>query len=129
MLAQSLEDHGIGYMWLSQLGGRRSGPTAVQHAGWRNSSFRAYAGYTWSEEFAQGLEELLNIAHGQRTALMCSELLWWRCHRALVADALRFTGFEVLHLAREGSPGTPHPYTSPARVVEGELHYPADECC
>ena len=51
---------------------------------------------------------------------MCSELLWWRCHRALVADVLRFTGSQVVHLTGTG-PGTVHPYTSPARIVDGEL--------
>ena len=127
-LAAHLAAGDIGYAWLSRLGGRRRGDAGPEHQGWRNLSFRAYAAYTWTEEFAQGLDELLLLAAGARTAVMCSELLWWRCHRALVADVLRFLGVEVTHLASEG-PGTPHPFTSPARVCDDRLVYPADGCC
>jgi uncharacterized protein (DUF488 family) len=127
-LAQSLAANGIDYAWLSRLGGRRRDPAGPQHQGWRNPSFRSYAAYTWTEEFAQGLDQLLHIAEGARTTLMCSELLWWRCHRALISDVLRFIGVEVIHIADEG-PGTVHPYSSPARIVDGELAYPADDCC
>jgi uncharacterized protein (DUF488 family) len=127
-LAESLAAGGIGYAWLSRLGGRRRGDTGPQQQGWRNPSFRAYAAYTWTEEFAEGLDELLHIAAGGRTTVMCSELLWWRCHRALIADVLRFIGVEVIHILGEG-PGTIHPYTSPARITDGELAYPAEGCC
>jgi uncharacterized protein (DUF488 family) len=127
-LAERLAADGLDYGWLSKLGGRRRGETAPEHEGWRNPSFRAYAAYTWTEEFARGLEELLHIGNGQRTAVMCSELLWWRCHRALIADVLRFTGVQVIHILGV-EPGTPHPYTSPARVVDGELVYPGEGCC
>ena len=127
-LQERLAADGIDYAWLARLGGRRRGEAGAEHLGWRNPSFRAYAGYTWTEEFAEGLEELLHIAAGRRTTLMCSELLWWRCHRALVSDVLRFLGMQVIHIAAEGK-GTPHPYTSPARIVEGELIYPAGDCC
>ncbi|WP_427911449.1 DUF488 family protein [Ramlibacter sp. MMS24-I3-19] len=127
-LAGSLARGGVDYAWLSRLGGRRRGDAGPQHQGWRNPSFRAYAAYTWTDEFAEGLDELLHIAAGARTTVMCSELLWWRCHRALIADVLRFVGVEVIHLADAG-PGTVHPYTSPACVSEGELTYPAEGCC
>jgi uncharacterized protein (DUF488 family) len=127
-LAQRLVAQRIDYTWLAALGGRRRGEVGPQQAGWRNPSFRAYAAYTWSEEFAEGLAELLHIANGRPTAIMCSELLWWRCHRALIADALLFTGVPVLHIQDERAV-TPHPYTSPARIVEGELSYPAETCC
>ncbi|HWI84678.1 DUF488 domain-containing protein [Ramlibacter sp.] len=127
-LAATLADHGIDYAWLSKLGGRRRGGAGPQHLGWRNPSFRAYAAYTWTEEFAGGLDELLCIAGGRHTALMCSELLWWRCHRALIADVLRFVGFEVIHILGAGA-GAAHPYTAPARIVAGELLYPAEDCC
>ncbi|HTH79369.1 MAG TPA: DUF488 domain-containing protein [Ramlibacter sp.] len=123
-LADSLAAAGIGYVWLPRLGGRRRGESGPNQAGWRNPSFRAYAAYTLSDEFAQGLDELLCIGAGARTAIMCSELLWWRCHRALISDVLRFIGAKVIHLVGEGA-GTPHPYTSPARIVDGELRYPA----
>jgi uncharacterized protein (DUF488 family) len=127
-LADRLAAAGIGYTWLARLGGRRRGEAQAQHLGWRNPSFRSYAAYTWSEDFAQGLEELLHIAQAGRTAIMCSELLWWRCHRALVSDVLLFLGLHVIHIATEAQV-SPHPYTSPARIVEGELVYPAQECC
>lgn len=127
-LAARLAADGLDYAWLQRLGGRRSAPASEEHLGWRNPSFRAYAAYTWTEEFADGLVELLHIAQAKRTAMMCSELLWWRCHRALVSDVLRFLGVEVIHLMGEGA-GSPHPYTSPARVVDGELAYPAEDCC
>jgi uncharacterized protein (DUF488 family) len=123
-LAQTLAGSGRDYAWLPLLGGRRSGEAGPQFQGWRNPSFRAYAAYTWSEEFAQGLSELLHIAQGGRAAIMCSELLWWRCHRALIADVLRFTGWEVIHILGEG-PGTVHPWTSPARIIGDRLVYPA----
>jgi uncharacterized protein (DUF488 family) len=127
-LQQRLAADGIDYAWLARLGGRRRGEATEEHLGWRNTSFRAYAAYTWTEEFALGLEELLHIAAGRRTAIMCSELLWWRCHRALVSDVLRFLGGEVIHIATQAA-GKPHPWTSPARIVDGELSYPAEPCC
>lgn len=127
-LAATLATQGIEYTWLPKLGGRRRGEAMPEHLGWRNPSFRAYAAYTWSEEFAQGLEELLHVAAAKRTAIMCSELLWWRCHRALIADVLRFIGAKVIHIVSEDQEEL-HPYTSPARIVGGELTYPADACC
>jgi uncharacterized protein (DUF488 family) len=127
-LRHRLAQEGVGYAWLSRLGGRRRGDAGAPHEGWRNASFRAYAAYMWSEEFAQGLDELLHLAAAARTTIMCSELLWWRCHRALIADALRVQGVEVIHL-RDAGPGTGHPYTSPARICDGELSYPAGGCC
>lgn len=131
-LAASLAANGIDYVWLARLGGRRRDEPGPQQLGWRNASFRSYAAFMWSEEFAEGLGELANIAQAMPTAMMCSELLWWRCHRALIADALRFLGFDVVHLLREGT-GKPHPYTAPARIVHGELAYPVEPpthtCC
>jgi len=123
-LAATLAARGIGYAWLPRLGGRRRGDTGPLHEGWRNPSFRAYAAYTWTQEFAEGLTELLCIAAGARTTVMCSELLWWRCHRALISDVLRFSGVEVIHILGPG-PGTVHSFTSPARITDDGLTYPA----
>jgi uncharacterized protein (DUF488 family) len=132
-LAASLRGHGMDYVWLARLGGRRRDPAATQHLGWNNPSFRSYAAYTWSEDFAEGLLELVTIASVAPTAIMCSELPWWRCHRALISDVLRFLGAEVLHIMGPGAP-KPHPYTAPARIVAGELVYPLERgigggCC
>lgn len=124
-LAQSLGDAGIGYVGLEALGGRRRLPPGPLQMGWRNTSFRSYAAFTWTDEFAAGLAELQDLVEAQRTAVMCSEVLWWRCHRALIADVLCVLGYPVLHIAGPGA-ATPHPYTSPARLVEGELSYPVE---
>jgi uncharacterized protein (DUF488 family) len=75
-------------------------------------------------EFGDALRELMEIAAARRTTLMCAEMLWWRCHRALIADALRVRGIEVIHILDE-SHTVEHPYTSAARVVEGQLSYAA----
>lgn len=122
-LEATLGEHGMNYVWLSRLGGRRRDAPAVQHMGWHNPSFRSYAAYAWSEEFAQGLFELLNIANAAQTAIMCSEFAWWRCRRALISDVLRFVGVDVMHIMGPGAPKA-HPYTSPARIIAGELVYP-----
>lgn len=132
-LAASLRAGGMDYVWLARLGGRRRDAAATQHLGWNNPSFRSYAAYTWSEDFADGLAELLAIAEAASTAIMCSELPWWRCHRALISDVLRFLGVEVLHIMGPGA-AKAHPYTAPARIVAGQLVYPADPasgriCC
>ncbi|MDB5743929.1 MAG: hypothetical protein JWR68_2244 [Polaromonas sp.] len=127
-LTESLAAHQIDYVWLPLLGGRRKGEAGSAHLGWRNPSFRAYAAYTWTDEFAQGLDDILHIAAARRTTLMCSEVLWWRCHRALIADVLRFLGVPVIHIV-DTKPGTQHPYTSPARIADGQLTYPREDCC
>ena len=117
--------HGIHYRAFPDLGGRRKPSADSPHTVWRNPSFRAYAAFTWTEEFANGLAQLLDLASGLRTAMMCSEVLWWRCHRALISDVLCVLGHEVRHIAGLGRT-TLHPYTSPARLVDGELAYPSD---
>lgn len=128
-LATLLEAHGIAYRWVSELGGRRR-PCATDPEGsaWRHPSFRAYAQHMQTEEFAQGLHTLLHVASACRTAMMCSELLWWRCHRALVSDALLANGWRVTHIlgvAQESG----HRLSSPARLVDGALSYRAVDCC
>ena len=124
-LEAGLREQGVAYAWLERLGGRRRSSAPSLRSAWRNPSFRAYADHTASEEFAIGLEELLHLASACRTAVMCSELLWWRCHRALIADVLRFSGAQVTHILGPAK-GSPHPYTSAARIVDGELTYEAE---
>jgi uncharacterized protein (DUF488 family) len=98
-LADALAANGIAYHWYSELGGRRR-PDLLDDEGsaWRHPSFRAYAQYLQSEEFARGLDSLLYVAKASRTAIMCSELLWWRCHRRLIADVMVFGGWRVTHI-------------------------------
>jgi len=120
----SLEKRGLVYLWLPELGGRRTPRVDSPNTAWRNLSFRGYADYMETDAFAEGLESLVNLALGLRTAVMCAEALWWRCHRGLIADVLRWLGFEVIHILGPGSTSS-HPYTSAARIVGGRLTYSA----
>lgn len=124
-LEQSLESHGIAYKWLPSLGGRRTAKADSPNTGWQNESFRGYADHAESEEFAEGLFELLMLANGMNTAIMCAELLWWRCHRRIISDVLVSIGVNVVHIRDENS-SEPHLLASPARLVDGSLSYAAD---
>jgi uncharacterized protein (DUF488 family) len=121
-LAAALAAHAIGYHWLPSLGGRRRVSPDSPNVAWRNASFRGYADHMSTAEFAQGLGQLSEIANKTRTAIMCSESVWWRCHRSMIADALRVAGTEVLHIL-DAKHSTVHPMTSPARIVDGALTY------
>jgi uncharacterized protein (DUF488 family) len=123
-LSASLAAHGLRYHWLPALGGRRRVSPDSPNTGWRNASFRGYADYMATAEFAQGLQQLIEMASGARTAIMCAEALWWRCHRSLIADALMVRGIEVVHIV-DAQHSVVHPMTSPARIVGGELSYAA----
>lgn len=128
-LRASLAEQGLEYYWLSALGGRRRPRPNSPNTAWRNASFRGYADYMGSAEFSSGLAELLELASAARTTLMCAEAMWWRCHRALIADALRVRGIEVVHILGANK-AVVHPYTSPARIVEGRLRYtPSEDEC
>ena len=121
-LGASLEAHGIAYRWLAALGGRRRADAASPNTGWRHPAFRAYADHVATEEFAEGLTELLMLAHGLRTAVMCAEVLWWRCHRRIIADVLSVLGIDVIHIRDVGT-AEAHVVGPPARVVDGRLTY------
>ena len=119
-LAASLARHGIDYRWLGELGGRRSPDPSSPNDAWQHPAFRAYADHTATDEFAFGLFELLMLARGARTAIMCAELLWWRCHRRIIADVLVSLGYDVLHI-RDTSAAEPHRLAPPAHIVDGVL--------
>ena len=123
-LSQALEGRGLAYMGLPELGGRRTPRADSINTAWRSAAFRGYADYMDTEAFAEGLVRLVNLACGLRTAIMCAEAVWWRCHRGLIADALRWLGFEVCHIMGPGPP-VAHPYTPAARMVNGRLSYSA----
>lgn len=125
-LRPALERQGIAYCWLPALGGRRRPRPDSANTAWRNISFRGYADHMSSTEFASGLETLVEFSNTQRTTLMCAEAVWWRCHRALIADALSVRGIEVIHIM-DAKHRVVHPYTSPARIVEGRLSYASTE--
>ncbi len=117
-----LATHHMGYCWLPALGGRRQPHRDSINLGWRHAAFRGYADHTGSEEFAEGVFELLMIAHGLRTAILCAEILWWRCHRRLIADVLTSLGITVLHI-RDERASERHRLVAPARLVSGRLTY------
>ena len=124
-LSASLDASGVGYEWFPELGGRRRPRSDSRNDVWRNASFRGYADHMESEAFRAEVARLAEMAQRQRTAVMCAEAVWWRCHRALIADYLKVRGIQVLHIlglhkAQE------HPYTSAARIRNGVLSY-ADE--
>jgi uncharacterized protein (DUF488 family) len=121
-LAESLPARGIEYCWLPQLGGRRKANADSPNSAWRNAAFRGYADHLASAEFAEGLQELLSVAVRRRTTLMCAEALWWRCHRALIADVLSVRGITVMHIM-DATHSVVHSMTAPARIVQGELTY------
>ena len=121
-LERSLHGAGMDYRWIEALGGRRRPDPASPNDGWENEAFRGYADHTETEEFAEGLFELSMIASGLRTAVMCAELLWWRCHRRIIADVLVALGDEVRHI-RDAGPADLHELAPPALVVDGILTY------
>jgi uncharacterized protein (DUF488 family) len=121
-LAKNLEAVAVVYSHKAQLGGRRRPSANSNNTAWKNASFRAYADHMESEEFKQGVEELLEVASTRRTAIMCAEALWWRCHRSLIADFLKSKGFAVIHIL-DSKKTEAHPYTAAARIVEGHLSY------
>lgn len=125
-LAATLVAHAIGYHWLPALGGRRRVLPDSPNTAWRNASFRGYADYMSSAEFAKGLVQLLEVSSKARMAMMCSEALWWRCHRSMIADALCVRGIKVVHIL-DAQHSVVHPMTSAARVVGGALSYAAAE--
>lgn len=118
----SLPANNIQYIHLKELGGRRKVNPASKNTAWRNAAFRGYADYMETDSFKEGIKRLEAIALKQRTAYMCSEAVWWRCHRSMVSDYLKAARWEVIHIMAVGK-GEVHPYTAPARVVQGELSY------
>ena len=126
-LAKSLRQNGIGYEHFPELGGRRKARKASHNTAWRNESFRGYADHMETTEFASGITRLQEMADSHHpTAIMCAEAVWWKCHRSLIADYLKAHGVAVIHIIDAGKI-EPHPFTSAARVVHGQLDYSRDE--
>lgn len=123
-LALSLAKAGIEYYHFPELGGRRSTNPNSPNTAWRNAAFRGYADYMMMCEFKAGVERLLEVTAKNRTAIMCAEALWWRCHRSLIADYLKARGHEVWNILGPGKVEA-HPFTSAARIVDGKLSYEA----
>jgi uncharacterized protein (DUF488 family) len=120
-LASDLSARGVAYEHLPRLGGWRPPRPDSPNGAWRNTSFRGYADHAMSEDFAAGLAQLRDLAATRRTAMMCSEALWWRCHRRLIADRLVAAGHRVWHIgsdARTSAHGlTPFAVVGPGRQI------------
>ena len=123
-LSRSLPEAGIDYIPFKQLGGRRKVRSDSPHTVWRNEAFRGYADYMDADDFKKGIDELLRLAADKRVAIMCSEAVWWRCHRSMISDYLKAAGTTVEHIMSAGKTEL-HPFTSAAKIVDGRLFYGA----
>ncbi len=94
-----------------------------KNTAWRNEALRGYADYMETEDFRNGIARLVDLASlAGPTAIMCAEAVWWRCHRSLISDYLKARGVEVIHILGEKKT-EPHPFTSAAQIVNGDLSY------
>jgi len=128
VLPVSLEEFGIRYQHFPELGGRRHHPRGAPpspNTFWRNDSFRNYADYAATDAFAAGFSKLRELAADERCAIMCSEAVWWRCHRRIISDYLLARGTAVMHIMGPGKtePATLTPNAHPLR--NGSLVYRA----
>ena len=122
MAAASIE-----YVHIRSLGGRRKLLPDADNSVWRHPAFRGYADYMMSDPaFEEGLAELKTLAMAKRTCMMCSEVLWWRCHRSMISDRMKADGWLVHHIMGPGKEEE-HPWTAPARLKGGKLVYGAAE--
>ncbi|MEN5176918.1 hypothetical protein D3C73_1026040 [compost metagenome] len=131
VLPQALEPWGIGYRHLAALGGLRGRERhwpASPNTLWRNRSFRNYADYALTPAFRLGLVELLELGRRRTCAVMCSEALWWRCHRRIIADYLLADGAEVFHIMGPGQTTAARPTPGVRRVADGLIYQePGDD--
>lgn len=118
----SLPKNNIQYVHLKELGGRRKVNPDSKNTAWRHVAFRGYADYMETDAFKEGIVRLEKITLQQPTAYMCSEAVWWRCHRSMVSDYLKVCGWEVMHIMGIGK-AVEHPYTAPAKIENGKLTY------
>ena len=123
-LPASLAVGGIGYSHLAGLGGLRHAEPGSPNSGWKNASFRGFADYMQTGEFAENLGKLVDLGSDELAAIMCAEALPWRCHRSLIADALLIRGVVVAHIMGRSAPAA-HRLTPFARVEGLRIVYPA----
>jgi uncharacterized protein (DUF488 family) len=128
-LPENLANLQIGYRHFPALGGRRSKQPnigEVTNAMWRVQSFHNYADYALGDEFAAALNELVQLGRDRRLALMCSEAVWWRCHRRIITDYLLLNGHAVDHLMGPGQITSANPTPGAQRTKAGKVIYPRD---
>jgi uncharacterized protein (DUF488 family) len=125
-LETELPSKGVRYMHMPRLGGFRRAVAGSPNTAWRNASFRGFADYMLTMDFDEALDDLCVTADRQRTAIMCSEAVPWRCHRSLIADALTARGAAVTHLLGHKRE-QPHSLTSFAAIEGERVTYPGAE--
>jgi uncharacterized protein (DUF488 family) len=125
-LGKALRRCKIDYVPLQALGGLRHARKDSPNTGWHNASFRGYADYMQTQEFARGLDELIALSGAKRTAIMCAEAVPWRCHRSLVADALSVRGIPVVEILSATS-YREHKLTPFAHVEGTRITYPPEQ--
>ncbi|MFN2544119.1 MAG: DUF488 family protein [Actinomycetota bacterium] len=121
-LAASLQRAGIAYEWMKDLGGFRKTTPDSHHVAIRNAGFRGYADHMETEAFRATRERLIDSAAETRTAVMCAESVWWRCHRRMLSDSLTAAGCDVRHLM-DGGKQDLHRLHPAARLEGGVLVY------
>ena len=117
-----LADNNILYFHIEALGGRRKAHPESQNNIWKHPSFRGYADYMETPPFKEAIVKLENLALQKKCAIMCSEAVWWRCHRSMIADQLKANGWTVFHIMGEHQEKE-HPYTKPAQIKNELLMY------
>lgn len=122
ILESVLHEERFQYTHIEALGGRRKASPDSKNMVWNHPSFRGYADYMETSEFKEAFRELESLACKNSCAIMCSEAVWWRCHRSLVSDKLKAQGWEVIHIMGEKNQQE-HPYTKPAKLEDGKLTY------
>jgi uncharacterized protein (DUF488 family) len=121
-LSNALASRAITYVHYPDLGGRRVPRPDSRNTRWRNAQFRGYADYMQTAEFHHAIGQLMQTVATYRTAILCAEALWWKCHRSLIADLLKANGLEVIHILANSETEL-HPYTSAAHIEDGHLTY------
>lgn len=122
-MSRVLRSAGVKYIWMKELGGLRRPDKSDTNNGWRNRSFRGFADYMQTPEFASALVRLEDVARASPTAIMCAEVLPWRCHRSLIGDALVTRGWNVMDIFSAGVV-KPHRVTGFMRIVKTAVTYP-----
>jgi len=122
-LYERLKEAATDYVILNQLGGLRHSKADSPNMGWRNSSFRGFADYMQTQEFAKGIDQLVGLAQDRQVAIMCAEVLPWRCHRWLIADALLVREVQVEHIMTIKTRSR-HTLTKWAHIEGTQITYP-----
>ena len=121
-LRETLAENNIEYIHIEALGGRRKALKDSPNSVWNHPSFRGYADYMETPEFREAVMQLEEIAQNKNSAIMCSEAVFWRCHRSMISDFLKSENYQVNHIMNT-TKLTEHPYTAPAQIIDGELTY------